>query len=149
MSSASAPIGLVAEDPFRPAADAAALTHGHPSGFLAAGALAELIGQLEAGSSLTDAVTHARARTATEPDSDEVVDAIDEAVALAARGPATIGTVEALGEGWVAEEALGMSIYCALVATDFADGVVLAVNHGGDSDSTGAITGNILGTLLG
>ncbi len=26
---------------------------------------------------------------------------------------------------------------------------MLAVNHGGDSDSTGAITGNILGTLLG
>ena len=27
--------------------------------------------------------------------------------------------------------------------------LLLAVNHGGDSDSTGAITGNILGTLLG
>ncbi len=25
----------------------------------------------------------------------------------------------------------------------------LAVNHGGDSDSTGAITGNLLGTLWG
>ncbi len=111
-----APIGLVAEDPFRLAADAAALTHGHPSGYLAAGALADLIGELATGSSLPDAVAHARARTATEPDSDEVVDAIDEAVALAARGPAAIGSVEALGEGWVAEEALAMSVYCALVA---------------------------------
>jgi ADP-ribosylglycohydrolase len=27
--------------------------------------------------------------------------------------------------------------------------VVLAVNHGGDSDATGAITGNILGAMLG
>ena len=44
-----APIGLVAEDPFRLAADAAALTHGHPSGYLAAGALADLIGELAAG----------------------------------------------------------------------------------------------------
>ena len=34
---------------------------------------------------------------------------------------------------------------CALVATDVRDGLVLAVNHGGDSDSTGSITGNLLG----
>ena len=28
-------------------------------------------------------------------------------------------------------------------------GILLAVNHSGDSDSTGAITGNILGCLMG
>ena len=27
--------------------------------------------------------------------------------------------------------------------------MLLAVNHGGDSDSTGSVTGNILGALLG
>lgn len=32
---------------------------------------------------------------------------------------------------------------------DFARGVRLAINHSGDSDSTGAIAGNILGTRLG
>jgi ADP-ribosylglycohydrolase len=36
-----------------------------------------------------------------------------------------------------------------LVAGDFGDGIILAVNHDGDSDSTGAITGNLLGTMLG
>ncbi|MBW2296800.1 MAG: ADP-ribosylglycohydrolase family protein, partial [Deltaproteobacteria bacterium] len=41
-------------------------------------------------------------------------------------------------------------VYCALVAgSDFQKGITLAVNHGGDSDSTGAITGNLLGALLG
>ncbi len=144
-----APIGLVDDDPFRLAADAAALTHGHPSGFLAAGALAVIIAELAAGLDLKDAVDLAGARTAAESASGEVVDAIDEAVTLAMGGSGKIGSVEALGRGWVAEEALAMSIYCALVATDFADGLVLAVNHGGDSDSTGAMTGNILGTLLG
>jgi ADP-ribosyl-[dinitrogen reductase] hydrolase len=54
-----------------------------------------------------------------------------------------------LGEGWVAEEALAISVYCALVARDFRQGVVMAVNHDGDSDSTGAITGNLLGALHG
>jgi ADP-ribosylglycohydrolase len=53
------------------------------------------------------------------------------------------------GEGWVAEEALAISLYCALVAKDFRHGVILAVNHDGDSDSTGSITGNLLGTILG
>jgi ADP-ribosylglycohydrolase len=32
---------------------------------------------------------------------------------------------------------------------DFARGIRLAVNHSGDSDSTGSITGNIMGALLG
>ena len=50
----------------------------------------------------------------------------------------------------VAEEALAISIYCALVADDdFRKGVLLSVNHSGDSDSTGSITGNILGALYG
>lgn len=57
---------------------------------------------------------------------------------------------EQLGEGWVAEETLAIAIYCALkYSDDFINGVVAAVNHDGDSDSTGAVTGNILGTALG
>lgn len=39
-------------------------------------------------------------------------------------------TVETLGEGWIAEEALATGLYCALVAGDgFEKGLVLAVNH--------------------
>ena len=52
-----------------------------------------------------------------------------------------------LGQGWIAEEALAISIYCALVARNFRHGVILAVNHDGDSDSTGAIVGNLLEPL--
>jgi ADP-ribosylglycohydrolase len=40
-------------------------------------------------------------------------------------------------------------VFCALKARDFASGVRLAVNHSGDSDSTGSIAGNLLGTALG
>jgi ADP-ribosylglycohydrolase len=59
-------------------------------------------------------------------------------------------TIKQLGDGWVGDEALAISLYCAMAARgDFALGVRLAVNHSGDSDSTGAITGNILGALLG
>lgn len=48
------------------------------------------------------------------------------------------------------EEALAIAVYCALrYENDFSAGIIAAVNHRGDSDSTGAITGNILGALLG
>jgi len=52
-------------------------------------------------------------------------------------------------EGWIAEEALALSLYAALVAPDLESGVILAVNHGGDSDSTGSIAGNLLGAMYG
>lgn len=61
----------------------------------------------------------------------------------------TAETVELLGAGWVAEESLGIALFCALRAESFEHGVRLAVNHGGDSDSTGSLTGQLLGTLLG
>lgn len=32
---------------------------------------------------------------------------------------------------------------------DFSKAIIASVNHNGDSDSTGAVTGNILGALLG
>jgi ADP-ribosylglycohydrolase len=145
-----APIGLAALDPFPLAAEAAALTHGHPSGYLAAGALAELISSLMDGADLAAAVATARARCATEDSAGEVVGAIDHAVTLAgAQNVSTPDAISELGEGWVAEEALSISVYCSLVASDVRDGIVRAVNHRGDSDSTGAITGNILGALHG
>ncbi|MBO7328457.1 MAG: ADP-ribosylglycohydrolase family protein [Lentisphaeria bacterium] len=59
-------------------------------------------------------------------------------------------SIQELGEGWVAEEALAIGIFCALKHTwDFKAGVIEAININGDSDSTGAITGNILGILNG
>jgi len=45
---------------------------------------------------------------------------------------------------------LAISLYCSLKFSDhWGRGTLAAVNHSGDSDSTGSITGAILGTLLG
>ena len=55
-----------------------------------------------------------------------------------------------IGEGWTGHEALAISVYSAIKHADsFEDAVVSAVNHSGDSDSTGAICGYIMGCLLG
>lgn len=58
--------------------------------------------------------------------------------------------ISELGEGWTGDLALAIAVYCALRHTDsFEDAVVAAVNHSGDSDSTGAICGNIMGLIHG
>ena len=57
--------------------------------------------------------------------------------------------MQRLGEGWVAEEALAIAVYAVCATRSFRDAVITAVNHEGDSDSTGAIAGNLAGTLYG
>lgn len=55
-----------------------------------------------------------------------------------------------LGGGWVAEETLTIAIFSILRHfDDFKGCMICAVNHGGDSDSTGAVAGNIIGAILG
>lgn len=61
-----------------------------------------------------------------------------------------LDAIHILGQGWIAEETLEIAIYCALkYPNDIEKALIAAVNHGGDSDSTGAVTGNILGASLG
>lgn len=52
-------------------------------------------------------------------------------------------------EGHNAEEALAIAVYCALVGEDIRHGLRLAVNHDGPSDTTGSVTGALLGVLHG
>jgi len=147
-----APVGLASFvfDPFALGCEAAALTHGHPTGWLAGGALALMIRRLTEGATLAEAVEEALARLEECPGSRECREALEFALKQARTKTPSVETVEEIGEGWTAEEALAIAVYCALAAeNDFKVGVLLAVNHGGDSDSTGSIAGNILGALAG
>ena len=75
---------------------------------------------------------------------------MQQAVALSQSEKADRDAIHALGEGWVGDEALAIAVYCALkYPTNMEKALIAAVNHKGDSDSTGAITGNILGAALG
>lgn len=144
-----APVGLAGYDPFRLGTEVAAITHGHPSGYLAAGVLSAVIAEIIAGRDLRGAILLAREELQRHAGHEECLAAVDKALQLAEQCLAAPETVEMLGAGWVAEEALAISLFCALVAEGFESGVVLAVNHSGDSDSTGAIAGGILGAMLG
>ena len=78
------------------------------------------------------------------------IDLMNQAVELSKSDVADIDAIHMLGEGWVAEETLAIAIYCALkYSNDFEKAMIAAVNHKGDSDSTGAVAGNILGAYLG
>jgi len=58
--------------------------------------------------------------------------------------------IEKIGQGWVAEETLAIAVYCTYkYIDDFEKAVIAAVNHAGDSDSTGAVTGNLVGAAVG
>lgn len=146
-----APIGLVdrAGDAFELGSQVAALTHGHPSGSLSAGFLAYLIRRIVRGDSLQDAISTAKEALTTHPNHEEVLSAVEAAERYAAARDLDALRDERLGEGWVAEEALAISVYCSLLHGSFEEAVIAAVNHSGDSDSTGAITGNICGALYG
>ena len=143
--------------------NAAMLTHGHPLGYITSGAFVHLINQIvypefydynsekmelsemveqtvvtiediywEIGYTRTLARLHRRAVELAHMD-------VDDHAAL-----------KELGEGWIAEEALAAAVYCAVkYCDDFRKAIQVAVNHDGDSDSTGSICGNILGAYLG
>lgn len=161
-----APVGLIALDPFRLGAEAAAITHGHPSGYLSAGVLSLIIGRLVSGASLLEAVEHAVYEELPRHEGhEETLEACDRAIRLAKshleirkepieteEGRESVGpeAVESIGSGWIAEEALAIALYCSLVhEKNFEKAVLLSVNHSGDSDSTGSITGNIVGVIHG
>ncbi|MEU8570600.1 ADP-ribosylglycohydrolase family protein [Streptomyces pathocidini] len=149
----SAPFGLlVGWEPqlvFQLAVECAAQTHGHPTGCLAAGAFALIVHGLARGEALDGAVQGALRQLATCPGHEEASDALRRALGAVRQGLPTAARVESLGAGWTAEEALAIAVYCALVADDMRHGLLLAVNHSGDSDSTGSICGSLLGTLHG
>lgn len=149
----SAPFGLTgapADRAFTLAAHCAQITHGHPTGYYAAGALAAIVAHLvRDGDSLEGAVLRTLRLLARHPGHEETTAALERALALAADAPPSAQTVEKLGAGWVAEEALAIGVYCALAAPGVADALLLAVNHSGDSDSTGSVCGNLLGARHG
>ena len=143
-------------DVLRLGSECAALTHGHELGWLPAGALAQIVSMLahEPECGVREAVeTTMRLLPEVFPDARHVSDLqvlMARAIDLADSQMCDLDCIHDLGEGWVAEETLAIAIFCALRhEDDFEAAIVSAVNHDGDSDSTGAVCGNILGAKLG
>ena len=137
------------------AAEISAITHGHPLGYIPSAMLAFIIQKcVFTENSLIDCVIDSLSQTKQLFNGNQYIyefeKIINKAVTLSKNQKSDTKNIAELGEGWVAEETLAIAIYCALkYRYDFSNGIIAAVNHNGDSDSTGSVTGSILGAYLG
>lgn len=137
-------------------AQVGAITHGHPLGYRPCALMNHIIALCldENDMTLRQIVEEANDVTARLFSGDGYTEKlhrlIENAIELSNNNDSDLINIHLLGEGWVAEEALAIAVYCALRHEDDFDAALIAsVNHKGDSDSTGAVTGNLLGAYLG
>ena len=142
------------------AGDAAEITHQHPLGYIPAALMSHVIYRLVLDEHPTREALIAYVLEGMGKLGDlfpqhcqevlEMMGIARVAIDLSANNRSDLQNICALGDGWVGDEALAIALYCAIRHFDnFEQAMIAAVNHGGDSDSTGAITGNILGAAVG
>lgn len=140
------------------AAQIFAITHGHSLGYMPSAVLCHIIHRIvfptEGKMKLKEIVLEANRTVeklfAGDKHLKTLSNLIDRAIVLSENDADDLENIRRLGEGWVAEETLAIAIYCSLrYPNGFSKGIIAAVNHSGDSDSTGAVTGNILGAMVG
>ncbi len=158
-----APIGLFFSSKYHSfeeidklAAESSALTHGHDLGYMPSAVVAHIISLVSHDDdiSLISAVRSAKSFVEElfkdKEHIGELIALIDKAIELSQKDIDDLEAIHLLGEGWVAEETLAIALYCSLkYSNDIQKALIVSVNHKGDSDSTGAVTGNILGAYLG
>jgi len=126
-----------------------ALTHGHQMGYMPAGALVWLIRRLAHGQELPEASIALVEMLQIIPEAKPLTDALQNAMHMARNRMTGPSVIETLGGGWVGHEALAIALFCALRHATPISCIEMAANHSGDSDSTAAVAGNILGAWLG
>lgn len=141
------------------AADTARITHHHDLSTLSSVFVAlvifdcmriHLIERLAFRSIISRALTKTLDVVAGSKDTDKFVAIIQKSLDLANSSLSDREAIAHLGEGWVAEETVAIALLCVMRhIRDFEGCLVAAVNHDGDSDSTGAVAGNIIGAILG
>ncbi|OON72222.1 ADP-ribosylglycohydrolase family protein [Streptomyces tsukubensis] len=149
----SAPFGLlVGWEPglvLQLAVECAVQTHGHPAGFLAAGAHAVIVHGLARGGGPDTAVAGALALLAQREGHEPVTAALQGALAAVRDGTPPGDRIAELASDGAAENTLAAAVYAALVCADVRQGLRLAVNHSGASAAAGALCGALLGAMHG
>ncbi|WP_373262233.1 ADP-ribosylglycohydrolase family protein [Hungatella hathewayi] len=138
-------------------AEAAALTHGHQLGYIPAGFLADLIHRIlisKKEGNMEEFILDSLNETIIAFKDYRHIEKFDfiikKAISLSKTESVDLNGIVKLGKGWVAEETAAIAVYsCLRHSNDFRQAMICAVNHSGDSDSTGSVAGNILGAYLG
>ena len=143
-------------------AEVAAVTHKHPLAFLPAAMLTHLIYHIirmeendikanmaDIALETIDALDNIY-KGEYEEDKRYLANLTRMAVKLAANDKSDAENIRMLGEGWTGEEAWAIALYCVVRHVgSIEEALIAAVNHDGDSDSTGAVCGNIMGAIYG
>lgn len=148
-----APAGLFLHDEpataFLVAARLAAITHGSPTGYLAAGTYACILAEILNGKNLDEAVRNALMELEKYSYIDEVNDALEYALHLSECDYDWEQGLELIGGDSSAESVLAIGVYCALKAESFEDAVIWAANCRGLSSSAACVAGSLAGAFLG
>lgn len=122
----------------------AAITHGHPEGYLSSGFFAGLIYLGIKGLSFEEAYKATKEKILTYNESNEFIkylNKLEENLDFEFNNPNDM--IEVLGEGWTGETALGLAIYAFKHGKSFEHALVISTNHRGDSDSTASLAGQL------
>lgn len=143
-------------------AEIAQVTHKHPLGFLPAAMLTHLLSRLvplsveDVKSRVNEIIDEAIILLGKiymgefEADKEVLSNLTRKAMELAHSDIPDEKAICQLGEGWTGEETWAIALYCSVRHIDsVADAIIASVNHDGDSDSTGSVTGNIMGAIYG
>lgn len=155
-----APLGLYINSPENAgkfAAEISAITHGHPLGNIPSYVFATMLyfivnDNLNIEGALDKAMQQYKEKfnVYEKEYNDYFNELVEKAIKLSKENMTDIEAINQIGEGWVAEETFAIAIYsCLKYQNSFDNAVICSVNHDGDSDSTGAVTGNIMGAYLG
>lgn len=142
------------------AGEAAKITHHHPLGYIPAALLAHIIYRLLQDSNpsrksfenyIIEGLEQIKDLYAVSKTSLRKMDELVRlALTLSVNDLDDFTNIDHVGGGWVAEETLAIALYCThRYYYSFEKAIIASVNHGGDSDSTGAVTGNIIGAIVG
>ena len=132
------------------ACDSSLLTHCHILGYTTSGALILILIRLFHGKTIYDAVVDTIQELKGKSECSSLVPVLEKAVETAMKRVESPQAFKILGEGWVAEETLAIAIWAALMyPNDLKQAIIASINHSGDSDSTGAVCGYIMGAALG
>lgn len=137
-------------------AKVAALTHGHELGCIPNAMMVHIIHKIinsendKLGEIIDESKNTMKELFPNAQYLNELIELVDKAIELSKSSKSDLESIQQLGEGWGAEETLAIAIYCSLkYQNDFEKAIIAAVNRNGDSDSTGSVTGNILGLYWG
>jgi len=136
--------------------EVAAITHTHELGYIPAyfltclllNIMREKVGSLK--NNVLSALRKCKERFHDYKHFTTFENAIHKAIYLSDENGKDVDHIHAIGEGWVGEEAVAIALYAFLrYPNDLKKALICAVNHNGDSDSTGSICGNLIGAYLG